>query len=1011
MHDAPFQRRVETIFDEARGLPPEARESYVRDACDGDESLIHEVLGLLRHDASAGGGFLASPVLGERRVSFDEAALHESHTIDPSSDAISAVGHPSESGANADGGEDLPKRLGDYTILGLLGKGGMGVVYHAQQATPRRDVAIKVMRPEQMSADQIRRFEHEAEFLGRLQHPGIAMIHEAGVFDTDSGPQAFLAMELVADAVPITEYATTNSLGVSERLLLVAMVCDAIEHAHQHGIMHRDLKPANILVDPTGQPKVLDFGVARATDSDLGLTLVDSHIGPLIGTVPYMSPEQAAGDRRDIDTRSDVYALGVVMYELLVGRLPYRLDGKMIHEAVRIIREVEPTPLSSIDRALRGDVDTIMAMALEKDKSRRYASAHDLASDIRRYLEDEPISARAPNTWYLFGKFAKRHRALVAAIIVIALSLCAATTISVGFALSAAEQRRIAVREREISDAVNDFLNQDLLAAVAPSAEAGRGKDVLMREVLDAAAARIDAATQPGGRLADKPLVESAIRATLGDTYVDLGLFEAAEPHLKRGLVLDTETLGEMHPETLTSLDALAMLYLNMGNFDEARPLLEDALRYRHETLGAEHPDTLTSMNNLALLFNDIGELDRAEPLLVETLEISRRTLGAHDLDTLVSMNNLATFYMHQGKYAEAEDLLVQVVNVSKRLLGEEHPETLVSISNLGAMLSGQGRYAAAAEVFGEALADCRRILGDDHPDTLTTISSLASLRLEEGRHDLAAALNLEAMTARRSTLGPEHPDTLTSMNNLGLAYVEQERYDEAEQVLLETLAIRRRVLGPEHPSTLSTLNNVAYVFARQGRSDAAIERWEETLALRLEVLGRSHPKTLVTMDNLAQIYMEADQFGDAEYMLSELVTIRSQMLGEADLTTLEARASLCEIYILTHRYEEAVTDLTRVVDLSKGVLGEEHWLVSERMLHLGEALVALERFEDAEPVVLKAHRIAFDEFGPADVSTQHAVKMLVQIYEAQGPPDQAAAWQQHLLETEIVDDVEPADR
>jgi len=305
--------------------------------------------------------------------------------------------------------------VAQYTVGRVIGVGGMGAVYNATQHKPRREVALKLIRPGYASPRLLKRFEIEAEILGRLNHPNIARVFEAGIADTPAGSQPFFAMELIHGA-PLDRHATSQNLSTRDRLALFATICDAIHHAHTHGVIHRDLKPGNILVTSDGHPKILDFGVARLTDADIKTTTIQTDVGQLIGTVPYMSPEQAAGDPGELDTRSDVYALGVVLYELLAGQLPYDLDRKMIHEAVRIIREDDPAPLSSINRTLRGDVDTIVAKALAKEKHRRYASAEALASDIRRYLHDEPIAARPPSTWYQLRKFARRNRALVSGV-------------------------------------------------------------------------------------------------------------------------------------------------------------------------------------------------------------------------------------------------------------------------------------------------------------------------------------------------------------------------------------------------------------------------------------------------------------------------------------------------------------------------------------------------------------------------------------------------------------------
>ena len=351
------------------------------------------------------------------------------------------------------GEEGVLPEIPRYRILRQIGVGGMGVVYEAEQEHPLRAVALKVIRPGLATPQALRRFEHEAEVLGRLQHPGIAQVYESGTADTGRGPQPFFAMELIRgpggeQAPSLTEYAAEKGLDTRQRLELMARIADAVHHAHQKGVIHRDLKPGNILVDETGQPKVLDFGLARITDRDVQVTTMQTDAGQILGTLPYMSPEQAGGDPAELDTRSDVYALGVVCYELLAGRRPYVLERRMIHEAVRVIREEEPTRLSSINKALRGDIDTIVAKALEKEKERRYQSAAELATDIHHYLNDEPVTARPPSAWYQLAKFTKRNKALVGGVAGVFLALLIGAGVSVYFAARAGRKATDALQSK-----------------------------------------------------------------------------------------------------------------------------------------------------------------------------------------------------------------------------------------------------------------------------------------------------------------------------------------------------------------------------------------------------------------------------------------------------------------------------------------------------------------------------------------------------------------------------------
>ena len=495
----------------------------------------------------------------------------------------------------------LPKALGNYRIHRLLGEGSMGAVYEAEQDQPRRKVALKVIKPGLSGPELLRRFELESEALGRLHHPGIAQIYEAGTGNNGFGPQPYFAMEFI-NGEPLAAYAESHQLDPRQRLEIMAKICESVHHAHQRGIIHRDLKPGNIIVDESGQPKILDFGVARVTDSDAYATR-QTDAGRLVGTLAYMSPEQVLAEPAELDIRTDVYALGVILFELLARRLPYQLTPQL-HEAARIIREEEPAQLGSIDRAYRGDIETIAARALEKDKVRRYSSAADLGAEIQRYLNDEPIVARRPTAAYHLWKFARRNRVLVSGIAAVFVVLIAGilsstweaararragqTAVSERDRAAAARQaatqerdralnaERVAVSETEratlaeaqavreknraISErnradtesatakAINEFLQNDLLAQAGASAQARPDTkpdpDLKVRTALDRAAARI------AGKFEIRPVVEAALRRTIGTAYQDLGLYAEAQAQYERALGLRRRVFGDDHTET-----------------------------------------------------------------------------------------------------------------------------------------------------------------------------------------------------------------------------------------------------------------------------------------------------------------------------------------------------------------------------------------------------------------------------------------------------------------------------
>lgn len=747
------------------------------------------------------------------------------------------VPNEASAGVSTVGADEATQRvIGHYHLVRRIGEGGMGEVWLAEQKEPvRRRVALKLVRPGLNTREAMMRFESERQALALMDHPAIAKVFDAGA--TPQGAPYFV-MEYVA-GIPITEYCDQHRLNTRERLELFAHVCEAVQHAHQKAVIHRDLKPSNILVaevDGHAAPKIIDFGVAKALSQKLTADTMYTLAGVLVGTPEYMSPEQASSSGEDVDTRTDVYSLGIIFYELLAGAPPIELHKVALEEFLRRLREEDPprpsTKIGTQDRAtssevarkrqtepvalarqLRGELDSIALKALEKERARRYASASEFAADIHRYLNNRTVLAVPPSLAYRARKFGRRYRVALATAFAFATVLVAASVVSI-------RQSIRANREAAVAEAVSNFLQNDLLAQAGSSAQAGANKkadpDLKVRTALDRAAQRIE------GKFPTQPVVEASIRETIGRAYSDLGLFPEARNQYERSLELRRQTLGADDVETIRTLSLLGRVAFDQSSYIEAEAMEGQAFQAALRVLGPEHPDTLKAMTDLASVYRRQGKYPQAEALIKQAVEIKRRVLGPENRSTLNSMSVEAEIYEEEGRYAETETLINQILEIKRRVLGPEHPDTLVSMNNLANVYGREGKYEQAEALHHENWEIRRRVLGPEHPFTLSSMSNLADIYEQEGKYAQAEPLASQALEIRRRVLGPEHSMTLYTSETLGVVYMDEGKYVKAEELLTQTFQIRRRVMGPEHYETAKVAYYLGCLAAHRGDKDKA---------------------------------------------------------------------------------------------------------------------------------------------------------------------------------------------
>ncbi|MFN0135240.1 MAG: tetratricopeptide repeat protein [Phycisphaerae bacterium] len=938
-------------------------------------------------------------------------------------------------------------RIGAYRVARRLAVGGMGSVWLGQRddAQFHKTVAIKVIKRGMDSDAILRRFLNERQVLAGLDHPNIARLLDGGM--TDDGTP-YLIMEFV-DGKPIDEFCDDNLLAVSERVRLFRKVCDAVQYAHRHLVIHRDLKPANILVTADGEPKLLDFGIAKLLRTDLATTMTRTAAGEQAMTPEYASPEQVRGEA--VSTQSDVYSLGVVLYELLTGQRPYDTGGGSLTEIARAICEIEPRrPSTVIDRPvqresagtiikrdayaigaarrvdprrlkrnLSGDLDTIVLMALRKEAARRYASVEAFAEDLRRHEVGLPVRARPDTLGYRASKFVRRNVlpvTLVSALFVLLASAVAVTTWQAG---EIREQRNVAVAANEVAGRERDRARseaeaaqaardraevealksrnlagylQSMLASIDPDVARDRDTSVL-QELFD----RTDEAA--GVRLADQPEVLAAVRFTLGEGYRRLGRLSDAKRNLEESLKL-RESLPHPDPtEVAGTLNELGSLARDQGDYETSLLLTKQAIDKLVPIHGEDSVLVGNGKNNLALLMLDAGKYEDAEKLFREAIDIFHQHAAGDDAVLSNSANNLGLLLKRKGRYAEARALYEEAIERATRRFGRIAARVGLYSSNLAALHEATGDFESAERMYRDAIAVQRDVHKQGHSDLAVTLDNLGRLLCSRGRADEAEPMILEALDMLRREMGEDHPDVLICLANLSVVRRSMGDYAEAEQLARQAYDGVLREVGPRHPKTAMLTQPLAAALRDQGRLDEALELTEAARNTMRRALGEKHTFSINVSMSLVRIEFLRGNLERAEALCRETLEAATANMTQTEPTRTEAISYLGQILAAAGKLDEAEPLLREALAIRERTLDARHEMVLESRRHLGECLTARRCYPDAEPLLLDAAEPPSRIWVPSSWSQEKALRSVIALYEAWERPEAATPYRARLAE------------
>jgi len=879
-----------------------------------------------------------------------------------------------------------------YSIVREVHRGGQGVVYQAIHKGTKRKVAIKVLREGPFASPRERaRFEREMNILAQLDDPHIVRIHDSGTV----GGSFYYVMDYISGH-PLDFYMASRRWTVVETLRLFERICEAVNAAHVRGVIHRDLKPSNIRIDAQGQAHVLDFGLAKVAAGEItgeSQPRVMSMTGEFIGSLPWASPEQVEGISGKIDMRTDVYSLGVILYQMLTGKLPYDVTGNMREVLDRIQKAVPQRP-SAIRRGLNDEVDTIVLKCLAKERERRYQTSGELGRDVRHYLAGDPIEAKRDSVRYVLFKQLRKFKlaATVAGVFVV--------VVTIGFVTSLTLWRQAEQRQAE-AETVTRFLS-DTFASVHPSN--ARGREVSVREILDNAGEDIEK------RLADQPLVKAAIRGTIGSTYMGLGLYGQAESHLRAAYDIYTHELGDEHADTLRSRAELATLLWRQGNYAAAEKLVSRTLEIRRHLLGEEHPDTLRSMNTLSNVYSAQGDDAAAEKLLRHALAVCRGILSDEAPLTLILMNNLGSTLYLQGNYIEAEMLLRKTLEIRRRDPGDRDPSTLRTMDGLGLVLGEQGKYSEAEALHREALELSREVNGYEHPETTGFIHVLANVlavqgKLDEARTYIAALIPRRKEAAERLLTDPE------SLNDCAWLLLTCEPEDLRDpEAALPMVKKAVEISGGPAPRFLYTL---ALAYHMSGQIDKAIETQKQAFAALSEVDTAYRTKLELT---LVSFLREKGDHQAADSLLDQAVTRTSVTNGTERIELVRRMTELALLLQASGKHALYGSVCRALNELRRGGSHQGESGMATALVALGSALIQQEKFEETDAILSKW--LDIQQLGGYNWMKEHSedppdrlhefIERVVKFYEVHeganpgnGYAEKAAQWRAKLEEME----------